>query len=118
MPRLGAHMSVAGGLPRAVERAVVHGCEAMQIFAKNANQWTAATFAAARTRTAQIFLGFSRFPAARTFADPTGATTVRWTDVRFVGGPLSVEATRPANLFNVVVRLDADGRVLDERIGR
>jgi deoxyribonuclease IV len=38
-PRLGAHMSVAGGLPRAVERAVVHGCDAMQIFAKNANQW-------------------------------------------------------------------------------
>ena len=32
-------MSVAGGLPRAVERGVVHGCEAMQIFAKNANQW-------------------------------------------------------------------------------
>ena len=32
-------MSVAGGLPRAVERAVVHGCDAMQIFAKNASQW-------------------------------------------------------------------------------
>src|SRR5688572_8309956 len=32
-------MSVAGGLPRAVERAVAHGCEALQIFAKNANQW-------------------------------------------------------------------------------
>ena len=39
MPRLGAHMSVAGGLPRAVERAVVHRCKALQIFAKNANQW-------------------------------------------------------------------------------
>src|SRR5438309_6230311 len=39
MPRLGAHMSIAGGLPRAVERAVVHRCEAMQIFAKNASQW-------------------------------------------------------------------------------
>src|SRR5262245_13506465 len=38
-PRLGAHMSVAGGLPRAVARAVVHQCEAFQIFAKNANQW-------------------------------------------------------------------------------
>ena len=38
-PRLGAHMSVAGGLPRAVERAVVHQCEAFQIFSKNANQW-------------------------------------------------------------------------------
>jgi deoxyribonuclease-4 len=32
-------MSVAGGLPRAVERAIVHRCEAFQIFAKNANQW-------------------------------------------------------------------------------
>jgi deoxyribonuclease-4 len=39
MPRLGAHMSVAGGLPRAVDRAVAHRCAALQIFAKNANQW-------------------------------------------------------------------------------
>ncbi len=38
-PLLGAHMSVAGGLPRAVERAVVHRCDALQIFAKNASQW-------------------------------------------------------------------------------
>jgi deoxyribonuclease-4 len=36
-------MSVAGGLPRAVERALVHGCEAFQIFAKNANQWRGRT---------------------------------------------------------------------------
>ncbi|HEY7290234.1 MAG TPA: deoxyribonuclease IV [Vicinamibacterales bacterium] len=39
MPKLGAHMSVAGGLPRAVDRAVLHGCEALQIFTKNSNQW-------------------------------------------------------------------------------
>ena len=39
MPRLGAHMSVAGGLPRAVDRAVAHRCQALQIFTKNANQW-------------------------------------------------------------------------------
>src|SRR5262245_5911321 len=32
-------MSVAGGLPRAVERAVLHRCDALQIFAKNASQW-------------------------------------------------------------------------------
>jgi deoxyribonuclease IV len=38
-PRLGAHVSVAGGLPRAVERAVIHRCDAFQIFAKNASQW-------------------------------------------------------------------------------
>jgi deoxyribonuclease IV len=39
MLRIGAHMSIAGGISRAVDRAVVHGCEALQIFAKNASQW-------------------------------------------------------------------------------
>ena len=32
-------MSVAGGVSKAIDRAVVHGCEALQIFCKNANQW-------------------------------------------------------------------------------
>ncbi len=32
-------MSVAGGVSKAVDRAIVHGCEALQIFCKNANQW-------------------------------------------------------------------------------
>jgi deoxyribonuclease-4 len=32
-------MSVAGGLPRAVDRAIAHRCDALQVFAKNANQW-------------------------------------------------------------------------------
>ncbi len=32
-------MSVAGGVSKAVDRAVTHGCEALQIFAKNASQW-------------------------------------------------------------------------------
>ena len=36
---LGAHMSVAGGLPLAVDRAIAHRCDAFQIFSKNANQW-------------------------------------------------------------------------------
>lgn len=31
-------MSVAGGVAKAVERAVLHGCEALQIFSKNARQ--------------------------------------------------------------------------------
>src|SRR5262245_33777907 len=39
MLRIGAHMSVAGGVALAVERAVVHGCEALQIFARNPNRW-------------------------------------------------------------------------------
>ena len=33
-------MSVAGGVSKAVDRAVVHGCEALQIFSKNANRWS------------------------------------------------------------------------------
>jgi deoxyribonuclease-4 len=37
--RIGAHMSIAGGVSRAVDRAVLHGCEALQIFTKNASQW-------------------------------------------------------------------------------
>ena len=42
MLRVGAHMSVAGGVSLAIDRAVLHGCEALQIFAKNANRWRAA----------------------------------------------------------------------------
>jgi deoxyribonuclease-4 len=41
MPLLGAHMSIAGGLPRAVDRAEASGCEALQIFTKSTGQWRA-----------------------------------------------------------------------------
>jgi deoxyribonuclease IV len=41
MPRLGAHLSIAGGLPRAVDRAAASRCEALQIFTKSAGQWRA-----------------------------------------------------------------------------
>lgn len=41
MPRLGAHMSIAGGLPRAVDRARAARCQALQIFTKSAGQWRA-----------------------------------------------------------------------------
>jgi deoxyribonuclease-4 len=36
---LGAHVSIAGGLPTAIGRAEELGCEAAQIFVKNASQW-------------------------------------------------------------------------------
>jgi deoxyribonuclease-4 len=41
MPRLGAHLSIAGGLPRAVDRAEASGCQALQIFTKSVGQWRA-----------------------------------------------------------------------------
>jgi deoxyribonuclease-4 len=36
---LGAHMSIAGGLHRAIDRAVATGCGVLQIFTRNSNQW-------------------------------------------------------------------------------
>ena len=35
----GAHQSIAGGFSRAVERAVETGCECLQVFTRNINQW-------------------------------------------------------------------------------
>jgi deoxyribonuclease-4 len=39
LPPLGAHVSVAGGLATAIERATTLGCTAIQVFVKNASQW-------------------------------------------------------------------------------
>ena len=39
MPFLGAHMSIAGGVEFAPERGKNVGCEIIQIFTKNSNQW-------------------------------------------------------------------------------
>jgi deoxyribonuclease-4 len=38
---LGAHLSIAGGVHRALERAAGLGCHAVQLFVKNTNQWGA-----------------------------------------------------------------------------
>ena len=39
MPRLGAHMSITGGVDLALERGASIGCEVVQIFLKNNMQW-------------------------------------------------------------------------------
>lgn len=43
--RLGAHMSIAGGMPGAVTRAASVEATALQVFVKSANQWAARPFA-------------------------------------------------------------------------
>lgn len=58
-PRLGAHMSIAGGPANALTRGQSIGCDAIQMFTRNANQWRAkplaeaevAAFASARAAT-------------------------------------------------------------------
>jgi deoxyribonuclease-4 len=42
---IGSHVSVAGGLDKGVARAVDVGCDCIQIFTKNNNQWAAKPFA-------------------------------------------------------------------------
>ncbi|TWT96082.1 Endonuclease 4 [Botrimarina colliarenosi] len=39
MPLLGAHMSIAGGYYKAVNAAATAGCDCVQLFTKNNNQW-------------------------------------------------------------------------------
>jgi len=41
LPPLGAHMSISGGLEKALERGLGAGCDTIQIFTKNSNQWRA-----------------------------------------------------------------------------
>jgi hypothetical protein len=83
------------------------------------NQWTPAVIEAAKAPTARLFLGFSRFPDARAIVGSDGATTVRWTDMRFSDGLFGPNQgpARPAP-FNVTVRLSTDNRIVAEGLGR
>ena len=49
-PLLGAHVSTAGGVASAIDRACAIGCTAMQIFVKNNMQWFAKPLGAAEVR--------------------------------------------------------------------
>ena len=85
------------------------------------NIWTPPVVIAAGTVTGQTYLGFSRFPAARTVVDQAGITVVRWTDARFLGGPFALQppgAQQPPGPFGVEVRLDPNGRVLQQTFVR
>ncbi len=87
------------------------------------NLWTPAVVQASTSRVAQAFLGFSRFPAARSFVDREGRATVRWTDIRFTMGGFAgqgqgVQGARQGNLFTVTVRMGADGRIEREGFGQ
>jgi len=84
------------------------------------NVWTSAVEKAAGTRVGQVFLGFSRFPAARSVVDGKGITTVRWSDMRFAGGPLGLDQqpARRVAPFTAIVRIGAYARILEESLGR
>lgn len=81
------------------------------------NIWTPAVFQAARSPVGQVFLGFSRFPAARSVIAADGATTVRWNDLRFASETTPNIRQRAPNLFTATVQLNSDGTVVHERLG-
>ena len=83
------------------------------------NVWTPPVRQAAETRLGRVFLGFSRMPAARSAVDSRGVTTVRWTDMRFVGGPTAPDQPAARAVpFTASVRIGADGKVVEEKLGR
>jgi membrane-bound metal-dependent hydrolase YbcI (DUF457 family) len=83
------------------------------------NVWTPTVLKASTTHLGQVYLGFSRMPAARSAVDIHGATTVRWTDMRFVGGlPGMDERASRAVPFTASIRVGADGQILQETLGR
>ena len=83
------------------------------------NQWTPAVSVAAGTDVGRVFLGFSRFPAVRVLVDGDGITTVRWNDMRFTRGETGADLqNRREEFFTATVRLDRDGRMVDQRLGR
>jgi membrane-bound metal-dependent hydrolase YbcI (DUF457 family) len=82
------------------------------------NHWTAPVLQAARSRTAQEFLGFSRFPAAQAHTGSDGSATVTWTDLRFNDRPpRTVADRRRGGFFTATVRISTDGEILEERLG-
>ncbi len=81
------------------------------------NQWTPAVQKAAAGSIARIFLGFSRFPSARSVINKDGSVRVRWTDVRFDTTAEPGPRQGTGSLFAVTIDVEPDGRILRERFG-
>jgi len=83
------------------------------------NRWTPHIAAAARARTAQVLLGFSRFPVAWEFTQTTGGATVQFSDLRFAMGLASrALQARQSALFTVTVKLGPHDEILEEKLGQ
>ena len=95
------------------------GAAPWRVTVRYPNVWGPPVHQAADARIAQVFLGFSRFPAARSFVDPaTEIATVRWIDVRFATGLTLDQRLGRSGLFQATVRVDQNGRMVEERLGQ
>lgn len=80
------------------------------------NQWTPAVAHAAASHVGRVFLGFSRFPSARSLREANGTTRVRWGDMRFTSGELR-NGQRPVGFFSATIDVGPDGEILTEHLG-
>jgi hypothetical protein len=83
-----------------------------------ANPWSALIASAASTRSAQVLLGFSRSPVASVVTEPSGATTVQFTDLRFTGLENPQLQARRSALFTATVTFGPRHELLEERLGQ
>ena len=81
------------------------------------NHWTPAVARASTAPTARVFLGFSRFPAARSLVHEDGGATVRWNDLRFIGGAFDDPRAMRRGLFGATVTVAPDGSIASHRLG-
>jgi deoxyribonuclease-4 len=106
MPLFGAHMSVAGGLPRSVERAVAHRCDAFQIFAKNANRWVGRTLPQAEIGEFRAKVKAARFDFVASHAGylinlATADRGLRWQSIQAMGD--EIDRAESLGLVGVVL---------------
>ena len=88
---------------------------------RHSNQWTPAVIRAAETEVGRVFLGFARFPAASSSLEADGSRTVIWRDLRFIEGEGASAGARGevrGGLFTAVVRIGADGSIVEQHLGR
>lgn len=81
------------------------------------DQWTPAVVAASKAPVVKTFLGFSRFPAARSVIDSGGDTVVRFADMRFVMNRLGDQRPQTGGMFGATARVAASGAVIEDRLG-
>jgi membrane-bound metal-dependent hydrolase YbcI (DUF457 family) len=73
---------------------------------------------ASSSHLAQVFLDFSRFPAADAIGHRDGRTTVHWYDLRFAEPPLGTsDGRRYTSPFAVWIRLSPAGDIIGQGLG-
>ena len=106
MDTLGAHMSVAGGVSKAFERAQSIGCNTMQIFTRNQNQWKCKPLEAteiARYHELAQHTGIAPVVAHASYLINLGSPSAELWDKSVEAYQVELERADPLNILGVVL---------------